>query len=611
MKKAFKDLQEFVSLLEKNNELKRIKFEVDPYLEISEIYQRHIQSDHGKALLFEKVKGSDIPVLINAFGSYERLNLSFGGHSFEEYEKEIASLMDLKVPNSLIGALKKGWELKDIFKYPPKLTKKKAPCQEIVLTGDKIDLTKLPVLTSWPQDAAPFVTLPLVFTKSVDGSRKNLGMYRVQIHDKKTTGMHWQIHKDGSHFHHEYKKVSKKMEVAVVIGCDPQTVYSATAPLPPMIYELIFAGFLRGEAVETVKCISVDLEVPAHAEIVIEGYVNPDELLPEGPFGDHTGYYTLEELYPVLHVTAITRKKKAIYHTTVVGQSPQEDCYLAYATEKLFLPMLKAIAPEVEDQHLPWDGNFHNCQIFTINKEFPYQGRRLMSHIWGFTQASFCKCLITASPDAPIHDDQDFLDYFLNHLKIDLHIFKTEGIVDALDHSAPQKLFGGKLGIDISHGIEGEPWFNLEERKKLVLPKLDYMDQELAMLNGAITGFNTYGLDSNNPVVILRVHKKTNPNIGKILSETIFSKLNLMYFKIFVIVDEKNPDLSDGHKIMWRIFNNIDANRDLYLHQDRMLIDATYKTKEEGFNREWPDDLEMTKEIIKIVDDYQEKFGIF
>ncbi|MCJ8347051.1 UbiD family decarboxylase, partial [bacterium] len=264
MKKAIKDLQEFVKILDENNELKRITFEVDPYLEISEIYQRHIHAENGKALLFENVKGSDIPVLINAFGSYKRLNLAFGGHTFEEYEKEIASLMDLKVPNSFMGALKKGWELKDIFKYPPKLSKKKAACQEVILTGDQIDLTKYPVLTSWPQDAAPFVTLPLVFTKSVDGTRKNMGMYRVQIHDKNTTGMHWQIHKDGSHFHHEYKKVSKRMEVAVVIGCDPQTVYSATAPLPPMIYELIFSGFLRGEAVQTVKCVSVDLEVPAN-----------------------------------------------------------------------------------------------------------------------------------------------------------------------------------------------------------------------------------------------------------------------------------------------------------------------------------------------------------
>ncbi|MCO4781070.1 MAG: menaquinone biosynthesis decarboxylase [Candidatus Cloacimonetes bacterium] len=611
MKKPYKDLQEFIAVLDQNNELKRISFEVDPYLEISEIYQRHIQSDKGKALLFEKVKGSDIPVLINAFGSYERLALSFGGHSFQEYEKEIASLVDLKVPNSLVGALKKGWELKDIFKYPPKLSNKKAPCQEIVYTGDQIDLTKYPVLTSWPQDAAPFITLPLVFTKSLDGSRKNLGMYRIQIHDEKTTGMHWQIHKDGSHFHHEYKKAKKRMEVAVVVGCDPQTVYSATAPLPPMIYELIFSGFLRGEAVQTTKCVSIDIEVPANAEIVIEGYVDPDELLPEGPFGDHTGYYTLEELYPVLHVTAITQKKNPIYHTTVVGQSPQEDCYLAYATEKLFLPLLKMIAPEVEDQHLPWDGNFHNCQVFSINKEYPFQGRRLMSHIWGFTQASFCKCLITASVDAPIQDDHKFLDYFLDHLRINHHIFITEGIVDALDHSAPQKLFGGKLGIDISHAIEGEPWFEAQPPVKGVPPKLEYMDQELAMLNSAITGFITYGMQSNNPVMILRVHKRTNPNIGSILSKSIFSKANLSFFKIFIVVDEKNPDLSDGHRIMWRIFNNIDANRDLFLNEDRMLIDATYKTKEEGFNREWPDDLEMSEEVIKNVDNYQEKFGIF
>lgn len=587
-----------MNILDKSGELLRISDPIDPHLEISELYLRHARSEGGgKALLFENVKGSKIPVLINAFGSYKRMGLSFGTHSYQDYEKEMLSLLDLSVPEGILGKIGKGLEILPVLKYPPKKIRGSAPCQEIVLKGDEVDLGLLPVMTSWPADGGPFITLPLVFTRSLDGKKQNMGLYRMQVYDRNTTGMHWQIHKDGSHFHSEYRKASKRMEVAVAIGADPATVYSGTAPLPMGVFELLFAGFLRGKGVPMVPCKTVDLEVPAHAEIILEGYVDPDELRDEGPFGDHTGYYTLKEPYPVFHVTAMTMKKRPIYLSTVVGRSPMEDCYLAHATERLFLPLLKHIAPEVLDQHLPWDGNFHNCQVFTIEKNYPYQGRRLMSHIWGFTQASFCKCIITASADAPIHDDEKFINYFLDHADFSRDLFITEGIVDALDHSAIQKLYGGKIGIDISHPIEGEPGYSEKKISPKPLSHVEWVDKELAMLDSSIIGCEPYGLHLKNPVLILKVFKKNKPHFGKNLASKIFQKVNLKPFKVFVLVDEKNHDLRDFHKILWRIFNNTDGLRDVFPFEDRVLVDATYKIPEEGYDREWPDDLEMSQEI--------------
>ncbi len=275
-----------------------------------------------------------------------------------------------------------------------------------------------------------------------------------------------------------------------------------------------------------------------------------------------------------------------------------EDCYLAHATERLFLPLLRHIAPEVLDQHLPWDGNFHNCQVFTIQKHYPYQGRRLMSHIWGFTQASFCKCIVTASEEAPIHNDAEFMDYFLDHADFSRGLFITEGIVDALDHSAIHKFHGGKIGIDISHPIEGEPGFGEPTLKEQHPKRVDWVDKELAMLDPSIIGCESYGLDLKNPVLILKVYKKNKPHIGRDLSTRIFDRINLRPFKVFVIVDEKNNDLKDYHRILWRVFNNTDALRDVFREGDRVLVDATYKIAEEGYEREWPADLEMSSEIV-------------
>jgi 4-hydroxy-3-polyprenylbenzoate decarboxylase len=602
MKKAYLDIWEFLDVLEEHGELVRIRSEVSPNLEITEIYLRHIKrKDGGKALLFEKVKGSSIPVLINALGSFQRVSLALGSHGFDAYAAELHQLLNLSIPHGVWKKFQKAWGYRSFLKFPPVAFSGSPPCQEVVLTGDEVDLSLLPVLTCWPLDGGAFITLPLVFTRSLHGNQLNMGMYRMQIYDSSTAGMHWQIHKDGSHFHGEYIKAGKTMEVAVAIGTDPATLISGAAPLPPGVYEPIFAGFLRGQGVPMVPCKTVDLEVPANAEIILEGFVEPGELRDEGPFGDHTGYYTPKEPYPVFHVKAITMKRKPLYLATVVGQSPMEDCYMAHAIERLFLPLLQHIAPEVVDQHLPWDGNFHNCQIFAIRKHYPFQGRRLMSHIWGFTQASFSKIVITASEDAPIHDDALFMDYFLDHLDISRNLFITEGIVDALDHSATEKLYGGKLGIDISHPMQGEPGFG-EPAPTREIVKTDWVDKELAMLDPSITGCNPYGLSLRNPVLILRVNKSKRPFLGKNLASKIFQKVNLKPYKIFVLVDEKNKNLRDYHRILWRVFNNTDAGRDLFIEGDRALVDATYKLCEEGYNRQWPPDMEMSDAVVQEID---------
>ncbi|HPX91900.1 MAG TPA: menaquinone biosynthesis decarboxylase, partial [Spirochaetota bacterium] len=367
MKKNYKDLHEFISHLEMEGQLLRIKDPVSNILEITEITDRMSKMPGGgKALLFENVKGYNFPVITNQFGSIRRINMALGSSSLDELAGRLHSIINMKPPVTLMDKIKLLPELLSMSRFLPRVRKGVAPCQEVILTGDEVDLTKLPVLFCWPGDGGPFITLPVVFTRSLSDGKRNAGMYRMQIFDKRTTGMHWHIHKDGAHHYHEYKKAGKRMEVAVAVGTDPAVTYAATAPLPRGVDEMLLAGFIRRKPVEMVKCVTVDLEVPANAEFILEGYVDPDELKVEGPFGDHTGYYSLKGEYPVFHVTAITHKKKAIYSATIVGKPPMEDCYMALATERLFLQMIKTILPEIKDYMLPWEGVFHNIAVVAI-----------------------------------------------------------------------------------------------------------------------------------------------------------------------------------------------------------------------------------------------------
>lgn len=443
---AYRDLREFITLLDKKGLLKRIKTQVDSDLEITEIADR-VSKQYGPALLFENVKNSEFPVLINAFGSFERMNLALEVNSLDDIGKEIEEMV--KLPDmagaSFFDKLKFLPKLAELGSFAPKMVKK-APCQEIVEMEP--DLNKLPILKCWPQDGGKFITLPMVFSKDPHTGKRNMGMYRMHVYDGQTTGMHWHMHKDGARHFSSNKANKQRMEVAVAIGGDPAVIYSATAPLPKDIDEMLFAGFLRKAPVEMVKCKTVDLEVPANCEFVIEGYVDPDELRMEGPFGDHTGYYSLADLYPVFHVTCITRRKDAIYPTTIVGKPPMEDCYLAKATERIFLPLLKLTTPEIVDMNLPLEGVFHNCAVVSIKKQYPMHAKKIMNTLWGLGQMMFTKMIIVVDENVDVQDMSTVWWKVFNNIDAKRDVVIVEGPLDALDHASPFAHFGSKMGID-------------------------------------------------------------------------------------------------------------------------------------------------------------------
>ena len=446
-----KDLRKFIALLREKDQLVEIAVPVDPILEMTEIADRAVKAG-GPALLFTQPKGYSTPVLMNQFGSHERMCWALGAESYGELSERVADLTAMSVPGGLVDKLKALARLKAIADLQPKLVKKGA-CQDVVLTGDQIDLEALPILKCWPEDGGRYITLPLVFTRHPLTGVRNVGMYRLQVFDKKTTGMHWHIHKDAAE---HYRASQGRMEVAVAIGTDPALTYAATAPLPGAIDELLFAGFLRGEAVELVQCRTVDLQVPAHAEFVLEGHVDVAESRTEGPFGDHTGYYSLAGEYPVLHVTAITHRRDPIYSTTIVGQAPMEDAYLGKATERLFLPLMKLTLPELVDWNLPMEGGFHNCVIVAIDKRYPLQARKVMHSLWGAGQMQFAKCIVVLDRDVDVHDYGQVAWRVFNNVDWKRDVLSIEGPLDVLDHSSPNPLWGGKIGIDATKKLPEE-----------------------------------------------------------------------------------------------------------------------------------------------------------
>ncbi len=443
---AYKSLQDFISALEKKGELKRIPAEVDPYLEITEITDR-VSKAYGPALLFENVKDSEYPVLINAMGSYERMALALGAETLDEKAAELEELMTWA-----FGQMRQ----LDVMSFFPKMKWARlffprkvmsAPCQQVV--DHDPDLSTLPVLTCWPGDGGPFFTLPLVITRDPDTGAQNMGMYRMQVFDKTSTGMHWHHHKDGAHYYQKYKERGERMPVAVALGDDPAVTYSATAPMPEGISELFFAGYLRGKPVETVKCVTNDLQVPANAEFVLEGYVDPSEPLHrEGPFGDHTGYYSLSDDYPVFHVTCMTRRKKPVFPATIVGQPPMEDCYMAKATERIFLPLIKMINPEIVDMNLPLEGVFHNCAILSIKKRYPGHVHKLLNSLWGLGQMMYTKMIIVVDDDVDVQDLSKVMWKVFNNIDAERDLIMSKGPLDTLDHASPRARFGTRLGID-------------------------------------------------------------------------------------------------------------------------------------------------------------------
>jgi 4-hydroxy-3-polyprenylbenzoate decarboxylase len=450
----YKDLQEFIDRLESAGELRRIKAPVSPELEIAEVADRFIKSG-GPALLFENPTGYDIPVLINAFGSDRRMAMALGVESVDEIGARIEELIKTEPPKGLVDKIRMLPQLFGLSQSFPK-TVKSGACQEVVLRGQDATLDRFPVLKCWPMDGGAFVTLPVVFTKDPETGARNVGMYRMHVYDGRTTGMHWHAHKVGARHYAGYEKLGKRMEVAVALGGDPAITYSATAPLPEDFDEMVFAGFIRKKPVEMVKCVSVDLEVPADSEIVLEGYVDPGERRTEGPFGDHTGYYSLADEYPVFHITAITHKKKPVYPATIVGKPPMEDCWMAKATERIFLPLIKTQLPELVDMNLPIEGVFHNLAIVSIKKRFPGHARKVMHALWGLGQMMFTKIIVVVDEDVDVQNMHDVLWRLGNNIDPQRDTIFVEGAVDVLNHASPVPNFGSKMGIDATKKLPEE-----------------------------------------------------------------------------------------------------------------------------------------------------------
>ena len=444
---AYRDLRGFLRTLEKNGELKRISAEVDPVLEIAEITDRTVKAG-GPALLFEKAKGSRIPVVTNLVGSERRMNLALEVESLEEVAERIHSFLDMQSPQGIFEKVKMLPKLAEIGSFFPK-TVRSGDCQEVVRDKD-FSLDYFPILQCWPQDGGRYITWPMVITKNPENGKRNVGCYRMQVYDERTTGMHWQTQKHGADHYRNARAKNKegKLEVAVALGSDPATCLSGILPVPPDMDEFLFSGFLRRDPVELVRCKTVDLEVPANSEIVLEGYVDIGEMRTEGPFGDHTGFYSLEGQFPVFHLTCITHRKDPLYLTTIVGPPPQEDYFIGHAIERVFLPVMKMQYAEIVDVAMPAEGIFQNLMIVAIKKSYPGQARKIMNAIWSLGQAMFTKVVVVVDHDVNVQDSREVVWKALCAIDPERDIQFVMGPVDTLDHAARRQDFGSKMGID-------------------------------------------------------------------------------------------------------------------------------------------------------------------
>ncbi len=584
-------MKEAIEVLKKHNLLKIIDDELDIYLEIPHIAYIEVKKEDSKALLFTNVvdkknnKKFDIPVLMNVFGSKKAVELFIGDGN--KIGKEIESLLKMKPPTTFSEKLSIFGKLFALKNTIPKKLKGKGECQEVIKLGNEAKLSDLPILTTWEQDGGPFITMGQVYTTSLNGEMKNLGMYRLQVYDDNTLGMHWQIHKDSNHFFHEYKKAGKKMPVSIGIGGDPMYIWCGQAPLPIGIFELMLYGFVKNKNAQLVKSITNDIYVPKDNDFIIEGFVDTSKMKVEGPFGDHTGYYTLEEEYPFLEVTAITHKKKPTYLATVVGKPPLEDKYMGFATERIFLPLLKTTAPDLIDYYMPENGVFHNLILAKIKTLYPGHASQMMHAFWGVGQMSFVKHAIFVNEDAPnLEDHEAISEYILNRINIE-DILISKGVVDALDHSSPKFAIGGKLGLDCTGKEIKELGITLLSDSEL-LEKMQKISDEAKSLK-------QYFTHTKNPITVITVNKKRSQ---KYLIEDL--KPLFEHIKILVIVDAANQnDVENAYMLIWRVVNNIDSNRDIYIENNTIAIDATNKNSYDNFKRRWPDDVDCNKEVLQ------------
>ncbi len=591
---SYRGLIDFINCLDRNEELLRIDAFVNPELEIPEVTDR-ITKSFGKAILFQN-NGTRFPILINAFGSQKRMALALGRKNLDEAGQEIETLFNTMTAPGPNGFLAKIRSLPGLITYAKLLPRKrsgKGRCQQVILKDP--DLSIFPVLKCWPHDGGRFITLPAVHTFHPETGRTNVGMYRMQIFDNNTTGMHWHRHKTGANHFEAWKKTGKLMPVAVTLGGDPVFTYAATAPLPENIDEYILAGFLRKKRVDKVKCITQDIWVPADADIVIEGYVDPSEKLRwEGPFGDHTGVYSLADWYPAFHITAITHSRDAVYPATIVGVPPQEDAWIGEATERIFLSPIKlTLAPEVVDLHMPFAGVAHNLVIVRINKTYPGQGMKVLSTLFGAGQMMFSKFIIVVSGETDIRDYSAIMMQIERNCRFSIDLMLLKGPLDVLDHSSDTYSFGGKMGIDAT----------------------EKMAEELQ--TGTITGFTSSSvLEKGGAELMLRFPQTfkefsvpRNGILILVVSQNAISALEDVksttegWDSTTIILLEEGTPYRETEMIVWQVTGNTDPQRDITIDGSVLTIDATFKYPgRKGFKRKWPNAVVSSKKTIEEID---------
>ncbi|MBX2904873.1 MAG: menaquinone biosynthesis decarboxylase [Taibaiella sp.] len=610
---AYKSLRAFVDALEKAGELVRIKTFVDPVLEIAEITDRVSKTpDRNKALLFENT-GTDFPLLINSMGSDRRMCMALGINHLDDAMNDIDGLLKkMSTPkNGLLEKLAMLPELGKFASYMPKVVSGRGACQEVVMATP--DLGKLPILKCWPEDGGRFITLPAIHTKDPISGMRNIGMYRMQEFGPTLTGMHWHRHKVSARHYNEYKKLGKRMPVAVALGGDPVYTYAATAPLPDNVDEYMLAGFLRKKKVELVRCITQpDIEVPADADFIIEGYVDPaEEMIWEGPFGDHTGYYSLADWYPRFHVTAITHKKDAIYPATIVGIPPQEDAWIGKATERIFLtPIKMTMVPEIADMNMPVEGVFHNLVIATINKEYPGQGQKVMNAMWGAGQMMFNKILVLADGEKTsgikIDDYGKLARDVFNNLNPATDIYFSQGPMDVLDHSCSKMGFGGKMCIDGTRKTEEEitaPLLPYKIAAAFSAKTLQQRFPEIASVGDALMR------QWQIPVLLISVEKDRRGHVAELHKELV-DQPGMDGIKMVIYV-EHTVNANDIADVLWRFCNNLDPRRDHFYSNGVLGLDGTRKTKKhDDFDRPWPNIIVAADETIAQIDKKWHELGL-
>lgn len=601
---AYSGLPGFIRTLEKDNELQRIKEFVSPILEIAEVTDR-VTKAGGKALLFENT-GTKFPLLINSFGSDKRMKIALGVTDLNQTAEKTKKIFDMIMtgsnrPSKVISTL---FSIMKLAGYLPVRVRKKGLCQQII--HNEPDLSILPVLKCWPHDGGRFITLPMVHTMHPGTGSSNVGMYRVQILDKKSVILHWQRHKTGANHYDEWKKIDERMPVAVALGGDPVYAYSATAPLPENINEYLFAGLLREKKVKLVKCITNDLYVPYDADIVIEGYVDPsEELTLEGPFGDHTGFYSLADWYPKMHVTCITHSLKAIYPATIVGIPPQEDVWMTKATEKIFLyPVKLVLQPEIEDFHMPEAGTAHNLVLVKIIKKYPGQGMKIINSLFGAGQLMFTKYLIVVSGNVDIRDYKEFVSYVFDNTRFEYDILFSYGPLDVLDHSSGNPSFGGKAGVDATVKLREEGYNVNDKNNKSSFSDKSYYDNVNKWFEGsAVKEISLFFPEMNKGIMIASVDINTDAGCIDKIAETVKIKDIHSCIRIVLVVDD-GVDTEDLYNVVWLVLANSDPCRDhRFISSRTVLIDGTIKLLRNGnFPRKWPNVVCSSQETIKCID---------